>query len=79
MPKKSLSPFFIKSTLLSLEKFLFKGVMLLTKDRDYGRNFALNYLFHLRIECNKMIDIVSMKNNKREIFKYLEDIENSGE
>ena len=79
MTKKLPSPFFVKSTLLHLEKFLFKGVMLLAENKEYGRNFALNYLFHLKIECDKMIDIVFMKNNKKEIFKYLDNLNNGGD
>lgn len=79
MTKKSYSPFFIKSTLLSLEKVLFEGVMLLIEHNEYGRSFALNYLLHLQVECDKMISIVFMKDNKKEILKYLENIEDNGE
>ena len=49
------------------------------ENEDYGKNLALNYLFHLRTECDKMIDTVFMKNNKKEIFKYLNNIDNNSD
>lgn len=39
----------------------------------------LTYFIFLRDFFNKQIDVVLMKNNKKEIFKLLDNIDNSGD
>lgn len=64
---------FFFSTLRHFEKLIFKAIKTRSKAEQ------LSYLIFLKSKCQKEIDNVLMKNNKEEIFKYLDSIDNNGE
>ena len=63
------SPFFIFDSIECFEKLIFDATKL------FEPHARICYFIRLKDKCQKEIDIVSMKNNKKEIFKYLDNIE----
>lgn len=74
MPKRKIyKPNFFFNTLKYFEDLIFNAVM------NKHPSQQLAYFIYLRDKCNKQIDIVLMKNNKKEIFKLLDAIDNNGD
>ena len=72
MKRKQLyKPNFFFNTLEYFEDLIFGALKSRTKKE------RLDYLLHLRDRCQREIDVVFMKNRKSEIFKLVDDIENS--
>lgn len=74
MPKQKqlYKPNFFFSTLRFFEDLIFDSV----NQRIKAERLA--YFLYLKDRCKKEIDIVLMKNNKAEIFKLLDAIDNDG-
>jgi len=73
LKKQFYKPNFFFSTIKYFEELIFNAV----NDRTKAERLA--YFMYLKDRCEKQIDVVLMKNNKKEIFKLLDNIDNGGD
>ena len=71
--QKPLSPSFILGLIECFEDLIFDAPKL------FEPHVRACYFIRLKDKCQKEIDTVFMKNNKKEIFKYLDSIEDNGD
>ena len=69
--QKPLSPSFVYNSIKCFEDLIFDATKL------FEPHIRICYLIKLKDKCQKEIDTVFMKNNKKEIFKYLDSIEDN--
>ena len=67
------SPSFIFDSIECFEDLIFDATKL------FEPHVRACYFIRLKDKCQKEIDTVFMKNNKKEIFKYLDSIEDNGD
>lgn len=76
MTKKLPSPFFVFSSIKYFEKLIFDSALIFEEQEPL---ISILYFQRLQEKCKKEINRLTMKNNKKGIFKYLDNIDNNGE
>ena len=74
MTKKLPSPFFVFNSIKCFEEIIFESALLYEEKEPL---ISILYFWRLKNMCQKEIERLMIKNNEKEIFKYLDNIDNS--